>query len=200
MTNNGLARSAAAALRDPRGVTLLELLIALSMFALVIGGIFAFVGIGGRSARLANDFLQAQPQVRAALDTAVDEIRWAQSVTCASATSVTLLIPQGAPFSTVGPTYLVTFDYDAAADTVTRRENAVGAGCPPGGTGEAIAFSVVRPDGTNGLSFEYFDSAGTSLGSTPADVSIIARVRMIVATTRNQVSRTFAGDAALRAR
>ncbi|MGH2376281.1 MAG: prepilin-type N-terminal cleavage/methylation domain-containing protein [bacterium] len=199
MTSNGVVRSPAAGLRDARGVTLLELLVALSLFALVIGSIFAFVGTAGRSARVANDFLQAQPQVRAALDTAVDEIRWAQSVTCASATSVTLLIPQNTPFSAAS-SYLVTFAYDAAADTVTRRENATGAGCPPGGTGEPIAFSVVRPDGTDGLIFEYFDSAGTSLGSTPPDVTIIARVRMIVTTTRNQVSRTFAGDAALRAR
>ncbi|MGH2375317.1 MAG: prepilin-type N-terminal cleavage/methylation domain-containing protein, partial [bacterium] len=34
MTNNGVVRSPAAGLRDARGVTLLELLVALSLFAL----------------------------------------------------------------------------------------------------------------------------------------------------------------------
>lgn len=199
MTSRGLGREASAALADARGVTLIELVMALTLFALVIGSIFAFIGTGGRSARMANDFLQVQPQVRAALDNAVDEIRWAQNVTCAGAAAVTVFIPQNTPFSAASP-YLVTFDYDAAADTVTRRENAAGAGCPPGGTGEPIAFSVVRADGTDGLTFEYFDSSGNTLGSTPPDVTVIARVRMIVQTTRNTVSRTFAGDAALRAR
>lgn len=198
MINKGLARPAAA-LRDTRGVTLLELLMALSLFALVIGGIFAFIGTGGRSARVTNDFLQTQPQVRAGLDNAVDEIRWAQSVTCATTSLVTVFIPQSTPFSMASP-YLATFEYDAAADTVTRRENAIGAPCPPPGRGQPIAFTVVRPDGTNGLSFEYFDSSGTSLGSTPPDLTVIARVRVNVTTTRNNVSRTFAGDAALRAR
>ena len=199
MTSKTTGRDIPAALRDSRGVTLLELLIALTIFSMVIGSIFAFIGTGGRSARLANDFLQAQPQVRAALDNVVDEIRWAQSVTCASATSVTLLIPQNTPFSAASA-YRVTFDYDPVGDTVTRREDPPAAGCPGGGAGEPIAYSVVRPDGTDGLAFEYFDPSGNSLGSAPADLTIIARVRLVVATTRDTVSRTFAGDAALRAR
>ncbi len=199
MTSRRFLPSLAAHLQDARGVTLLELLIALSLFAMVIGSIFAFVGTGGRSARVVNDFLQTQPQVRAALDNVVDEIRWAQSVTCASATSVTLLIPQDTPFSAAS-SYRVTFAYDAAADTVTRREDAAGSGCPPAGVGQPLAYSVVRPDGSDGLAFEYFDASGTSLGSAPADLTVIARVRLTVATTRNSVSRTFAGDAALRAR
>jgi hypothetical protein len=48
--------------------------------------------------------------------------------------------------------------------------------------------------------FEYFDGTGTSLGSSPANLAAIIRVRLTVTTTRNGTSRTFAGDAALRAR
>jgi hypothetical protein len=68
------------------------------------------------------------------------------------------------------------------------------------GPGEVLAYNVVRPDGSDGLSFEYFDAAGNSLGSTPVDTGQVARIRVVVTTTREGASRTFAGDVALRAR
>ena len=172
---------------------------AMSLLALALGGIYAFVVTGGKSARVTNDFLQTQAQLRAVLDNIVDEMRWAQSVTAASATSVTILVPQGTPFASAGP-YTVTFAYDAVADTVTRRVDPDASGPLPPGPAEPMAYGVVRDDGSNGLAFEYFDAAGTSLGSAPADPSAIVRVRFTVTTTRRQVSRTFASDAALRAR
>lgn len=55
-----------------RGVTLIELVVAASLLVLALGGIYAFVTTGGRSARVTNDFIQTQAQVRAALDTVVD--------------------------------------------------------------------------------------------------------------------------------
>jgi hypothetical protein len=58
----------------------------------------------------------------------------------------------------------------------------------------------VKPDGSDGLSFEYFDAVGNSLGSTPVDTGQVARIRVVVSTTREGASRTFAGDVALRAR
>jgi hypothetical protein len=73
-------------------------------------------------------------------------------------------------------------------------------GCPLSGTAEVLAYSVVRPDGSDGLGFEYFDAEGNSLGSTPAVLGNIARIRVVVTTTRDGASRTFAGDVALRAR
>ena len=180
-------------------MTLIELVIALSLLALALSGIYAFVVTGAQSARLTNDFVQTQAQVRAALDSIVDESRWAQSVMAASATAVTLLVPQDTPFSAGSP-YTVTFAYAAAADTVTRQEDPDAGGPQPAGQAEALAFSIVREDGTDGLAFEYFAADGTALGSAPADLSLIARVRLTVTTTRDQVSRTFAGDAALRSR
>lgn len=172
---------------------------AMGLLALALGGIYAFVATGGRSARVSNDFLQTQAQVRAALDNVVDEARWAQSVTAASATSVTLLVPQATPFAAPGP-YTVTFAYNADADTVTRQVDPDAAGPLGPGAAEPLAYGVVRDDGSNGLAFEYFNSAGTSLGAVPADVTAVARVRLTVTTTSKQISRTFAGDAALRAR
>lgn len=184
-----------ASLHGARGVTLIELAVALSLLSLVLGSIYALVAVGGRSARTTNDFLQTQAHVRAALDNMVDEIRWAQAVTCASATAVTMSIPQDTPFSLTSP-YRVTFAYDADARTLTRREDAAGIGCPASVSGRPLAHFI----GPDGLAFEYFDAGGVSLGTTPADLESIARVRMTVTAVRDRVSRTFAGDAALRAR
>lgn len=184
---------------DARASSLVELVMALSMLGLVLGTIYGFVATGGKSARVTNDFMQSQAQVRAALDNVVDEIRWAQSVTAASATSVTLLVPQNTPFSASSP-YTVTFAYDAAADTVTRRVDPDAGGPLPPGPPEPLAYKVVRENGSDGLAFEYFDAAGTTLGAAPADLTAVARVRLTVTTTSKQISRTFASDAALRAR
>jgi prepilin-type N-terminal cleavage/methylation domain-containing protein len=182
-----------------RGVTLIELVIAMALLAVSLAGIYGFMATGATSARVTNDFLQVQAQVRAAVDSVVDEARWAQTVTCASGTAVTLLVPQDTPFSAASP-YRVTFEYDAANDTLTRREDAAGVDCPPARAGEPIAYSVVRAGGHDGAAFEYFSGAGASLGSAPADLNAIARLRITVTTMRDTVTRTFAGDAALRGR
>jgi hypothetical protein len=192
-------RSGGTGAAGSRGSTLVELVMALSLFALAVGGIYAFVSTGGRSARVTNDFLQSQAQLRAGLDNVVDEIRWAQSVTAASASAVTVFIPQNTPFSASSP-YTATFAYDSAADTITRQVDPDATGPQPPGAAQPIAYSVVQEDGSDGLVFVYFDAAGVSLGSTPGDLTAIARIRLTVTTTREQVSRVFAGDAALRAR
>lgn len=172
---------------------------ALSLLSLVVGGIYGFVVTGSKSAVVTNSFLQSQAQLRAGLDNVVNEIRWAQSVTAANASTVTLFIPQSTPFSAASP-YTVTFAYDAGADTVTRQvdPDAGGPGLP--GAALPLAYSVVRADGSNGFVLEYFDAAGISLGATPAVLAAIARVRLTVTVTRNDITRVFAGDAALRAR
>ncbi len=200
MISRGRDRSLyAASLRGVQGVTLIELVVALSLLALTVGSIYALVGVGGRSARTTNDFLQTQAHVRAALDNVVDEIRWAQGVSCASATVVTLSIPQDTPFSLTSP-YRVTFAHDASAQTLTRREDPAGSGCPDSASGRPIAYFIGRAGEPDGLAFEYFGADGTSLGTTPTDLASIARVRITVTAVRDQVRRTFAGDAALRAR
>src|SRR3972149_6098473 len=57
------------------GLTILELLIALTLLAVVVGGLYRFVATGSQSARLTNSFLQIQAQARAALGNAVDPAR-----------------------------------------------------------------------------------------------------------------------------
>ncbi len=144
-----------------RGSTLIELVMALSLFALAVGGIYGFVVTGGKSASVTNDFLQTQAQLRAALDNVVDETRWAQSVTAASGTSVTLFIPQNTPFSASSP-YTVTFSYSVSARTLSRQVDPDAGGPATPGPAEPLAYLVVREDGSDGVAFEYFDAAGTS--------------------------------------
>ncbi|HKV43405.1 MAG TPA: prepilin-type N-terminal cleavage/methylation domain-containing protein [bacterium] len=179
-------------MRRERGVTLVEFVVMLAILGLVIGGIYQFVVNGTVAAGKTNNFLQSQAQVRAALDNIVDESRWASAVTAATATSVTLSIPQNTPFSASSP-YAVTFTYDPVNRVVTRQQDA--------GPAVPMAYLVVGPGAATGLTFIYFDGGNNSLGSSPTagQLSGIARLRAIVATTSGTVTRTLAGDAALRA-
>lgn len=190
------------------GTTLLELLIALVLLGVVTAGVYAMVVSSANAARTTNAFLLTQAQVRAALDNIVDEARWASGVNAAQPTCVTLRIPQNTPFSALSP-YSVTFVYDPGQQAVTRRQdsNPDAVGCPPSAPGEVLAYNVVHPDpaanpcgGSVGLCFEYFDAVGNSLGTSPPSTADIARIRVLVTTTRDRASRTFAGDVALRAR
>ncbi|MDQ7842967.1 MAG: prepilin-type N-terminal cleavage/methylation domain-containing protein [Armatimonadota bacterium] len=182
-----------------QGFTLLELLIGLTLVALVIGVVGALLVTGARAAKNTNSFLQTQAQVRAGLDNMVEEIRWAQEVRAAAAQSVTLFVPQSTPFSASSP-YTVTFAYNAADDTITRQEDPDADGPQPAGPPTPIAYLVVDPGGGAGLTLEYFDTTGTSLGSAPPSPGDVSRVRIFITTTKDGFSRTFAGDAALRGR
>jgi len=178
--------------RDAKGVTLIEMVVMLALLGAVIGGIYEFVVWGAQSAGKTNDFMQSQSQIRAALDNIADESRWANGVTAASATSVTLSVPVSTPFSAVSP-YTVTFAYDATNRVVTRQQNP-----NPAST---LAYLVIGSGGSTGLTFTYFDGGNGPLGSTPTagQLPTIARIRAVVATTSGNVTRNLAGDAALRA-
>jgi Tfp pilus assembly protein PilW len=189
----GMSAAAARASRqDAAGVTLIEFIVMLAVLGIVISGIYGFVVNGAASAAKTNDFLRSQAQVRAALDNIIDESRWAQGVTAASSTSVTLAIPQNTPFSASSP-YSVTFAYNAAQQVVTRQQD----------TGPAVplAYLVAGPGASTGLTLIYFDGGNNSLGSSPSagQLSTIARLRAVVSTTSGRVTRYLAGDAALRA-
>ncbi len=183
--------------RDTRGVTLIEFLMMLAILGLVIGGIYAFVVNGAISASKTNDFLQTQSQIRSALDNIVDESRWGQNVTAATATSATIQMPGTTPYCG-GGAYTVTFAYDNANKTITRTASAP---CNNPGTAVPLANLVVGAGGATGLTFSYFDGGNNAFGSTPtaAQILVIARIRAVVATTSGTVTRYLAGDAALRA-
>ena len=186
-------------LRRQAGVSLIELLIVLALVSLVVGTVSALVLTGVRAAGTTNDFLQTQAQARAALDQVTDEVRWAEEVTAASATALTVVVPHSTPFATSGP-YAVTFAYDAAARAITRQVDPDAAGPAEFGPVIPIAYLVVRRDAAAGVSFEYYNRLAVPLGVPPGDLAAVARVRIVVSTTRNGIGRTMAGDVALRGR
>jgi prepilin-type N-terminal cleavage/methylation domain-containing protein len=191
-SRRGLARGQA-------GFSLIELIIAMVLMIIMSTWVYALVGTGGRSLRHIGDSVQSQSQLRAAIDNVSDEIRWGAAVTAASASAVTVRVASGSPFSP-GSDYAVTFAYDAAADTITRRVDPDAEGPLAAGAAVPIAHNVVRADGGAGFALEYFDATATSLGSAPAALPSIARVRMTITTLRNETERRFAADAGLRGR
>ncbi|MDR7414941.1 MAG: hypothetical protein QN193_02510 [Armatimonadota bacterium] len=181
------------------GLTLLELLLALTLLALVTVGIYALVDTGVTAARDTGAVLRTQTQVRAALDGIVDEARWAARVLpspAPSATSVALCVPSSPRTSTP---YYVRFAYDPADRAITRAEDPDGAGSEPFGPPEVLAK---LPAGGAAPSFalEYY----TSLGEVAADPGSVAqirvRIRMEVETRMGTpaVEREMIGDVALR--
>ncbi len=186
-------------LRREAGLTLLELLLALTLLALVTLGIYALVGAGATAARDTGAVLRAQTQVRAALDGIVDEARWAAEVRPSPAptsTSVALCVPQS-PIR-ISP-YYVLFAYDATSRAITRAEDSDAAGPAPFGTPEVLAR---LPAGGTAPSFtlEYYTKLGEP-AAAPADIAQIRiRIRMSVETRLGApaVERELIGDVALR--
>lgn len=109
-----------ASVRDNRGTSSLELLIGLSMLVVVVGLAYEFLITGSQAASTVRRSFFSQSQVQAGIDTMTDEIRWADAITAASATSVTVHVPASTPFS-AGP-YSVTFACDATERSITRQQ------------------------------------------------------------------------------
>jgi len=172
-------------------MTVLELLIVLVVFGIACDGIYTLLRIGVSSATFTKGSLQSQVQVRAALDTMVDEARWATSATAATANTVTLNVPTGTPFYG-GGAYTVTFTYNAAAGTVTRQRLSPN---PPDPAPVALAYNVT------GFSLSYYDAASGALGPTPSDLTKVAMVQFNVttATSTAGTGRQLVNNAALRA-
>ncbi|MDR5710145.1 MAG: hypothetical protein QN172_10605 [Armatimonadota bacterium] len=186
-------------LRSEIGLTLLELLLALTLLALVTLGIYALVGAGVTAARDTGAVLRTQTQVRAALDGIVDEARWAARVLPSPApggTSVTLCVPQS-PLT--GAPYYVQFTYDEESRTITRTVDPDAEGPEPFGAPEVLA-RLPAGGAAPGFALEYATKVG-ELPATPEDIAQIRiRVRMMVETRMGTpaVERELIGDVALR--
>lgn len=118
MINNLRAR-VRCVVRDERGFSLFDLIVGTTLMLAMSGSVYPLVGTGGRSLRHIGDSVQTQSQLRAAIDSLTDESRWGTTITAGTATSVTVRVAAGSPFSPTSD-YTVTFAYDAAADRITR--------------------------------------------------------------------------------
>jgi hypothetical protein len=81
---------------------------------------------------------------------------------------------------------------------MTRQVDPDATGPAESGPAVPIAYLVVQRDAAAGVSFEYFNRLSAPLGIPPADLTAVARVRIVVSTTRNGIGRRMAGDVALR--
>ncbi|MCS7173250.1 MAG: prepilin-type N-terminal cleavage/methylation domain-containing protein [Armatimonadetes bacterium] len=184
---------------DSRGLSLLELLLALTLLALVTLGIYALVGAGVTAARDTGAMLRAQTQVRAALDGIVDEARWAARVLPSptpTADSVALCVPSS---PRTGTSYYVRFAYDPANRAITRAEDPDAEGSEPFGAPEVLAR---LPAGGAGPTFalEYYTPLGEPAVDPGSVAQIRIRIRMMVETRMGTpaVERELIGDVALR--
>ncbi len=170
--------------RSVRGFTLVEMMVALAVFSITIGGIWGLLATGASSTRLTDNFLQVQENARYAMERLVEEGRWASGISSATGgttPSVTLSIPANNPAS--ASAYTVTYAL-TSSQTITRTVN--------GGTASQLAGDIT------GLTFTYYDNA------VPADVLTVSnaanawRFTVSVTATAGQQTRTFTTDVFLR--
>jgi prepilin-type N-terminal cleavage/methylation domain-containing protein len=198
---------------DARGLTVLEILVALAILAIALAAIYGLVTSSIRSFGVSEDFLDVQQNARAALEKFSEEARWASRL-ITDATfdpglsgcggdlcpeSVNFAIPEGNPVIP-GCSYHVRFHRDAAANTFVRTtRNLTGASCPAPSS-DALASFV------SAVVFQYCDASGTcgNQSSNPGGVTLDQVVRMhgditVAKTTLGATQRRTVGtDAQLR--
>jgi prepilin-type N-terminal cleavage/methylation domain-containing protein len=160
---------------DRRGMTLIEMMIALSMFAIVMGVVFSFMRNSRRSYDSTSERAEYQQSVRATISLLTRELRSAgcdpsdsgfDHFSLAGDTSIRLQMDLNGDGDTSdsGPDEDVTWQYDPATETLQRN----------GGLG---AVTVLR--GVTGVQFSYFDDEGNSLALTPLSPSDRDQIRFV---------------------
>ncbi len=120
--------ASAAGPRGVRGVTLVEMMVAMAVFSIAAGGIFALLSTQAQSSRLTDNFFQVQQNARYVLERIVEEARWADYIRV-TGSSVEIHVPAGNAVS--ASDYCVTYAQSGA--TVTR------AAGPPAGAAPAAS-------------------------------------------------------------
>lgn len=171
------------------GLTMLELMIALSLVALGATALFGVARMIGRNVQITEGRLEAQQGARKALERVIEELRWAETVLpdtgCVPAglcsDRVTVRVPAGNPYrQDVG--YDVTFQHNTRQREIERR---VGRGT----NNLASAVDLVE--------LTHLDAAGGP-AAAPDQVARI-RIRLVVR-PRERIEADVASEVALRNR
>jgi prepilin-type N-terminal cleavage/methylation domain-containing protein len=135
--------------KSPGGFTLVEIMVALSMAAIIFAAVMtAYLFLGRSLTRLVN--LQRQEvQSRRTLRQFTQDLSAAIQLTTATSSQVTLTKPIASGTTTV------TYTYASGAGTLTRTDSA--------GTQTLIS-------GLTSFNVSYFDSGGTAISSSPQSV------------------------------
>lgn len=101
------------------GLTLVELMVAMSLSLLVLGGVLGTVLFISRTSIRISNYSAMEQQTTRSLEFLARELRMAQSITSSGApiTQITLSVPN----ATSG-TYTVAYTYDSAAHTLNRQQ------------------------------------------------------------------------------
>ena len=197
--------------RDQNGVSLVELMVALVVGALIIYAVTQFTVLQQRTYSREGKIQNAQQSVRAAMLFMSNEIRMAGYDTdadclpdtnadstpdgvSAPSTSTTLTINT---CTTTSPAWnTVTYTRDATDNTITREETSCTLIPCDGSPGEAQPIA----DDITSLSFTYYNAADTAF--TPADQDERDTIRRIAismtATTDNGQTRPLTSNVGLR--
>ncbi len=204
-----------AARRHPAGVTLIELIIALSILALATGAILGVVGIANRSSMLAQQFQNLQHNARTAVDRIVEEVRWGGAPRNTRGgfleigpTAFAVTVPADPeypdcarpcrpyPETHPGRAYAVRYAFHPETQTIRRQTDANGRFEDQGWAlgGWEPKDGVIIADHVSRVTFGYFDRNGT-LTDAPAQAY---RLSMRIEVRLGRYSRVLVSDAFLR--
>jgi type II secretory pathway component PulJ len=165
------------------GVSVIELLVAITLFAVFLGGALAFYLVHQRAMARGQEKIEVHQNARVALASLARELRAAgydpDGVIPEQATASAI---QSADSETV--TFLADVDVDGEMDRVTYRlagTSLLRETAPWNGSSFSTGVTSEVAGGIVALSFEYFDDATPDNESIPAPVSVadLERIRRI---------------------
>lgn len=160
---------------DRRGLSLVELMVAIAMFGVAVAVIFGFLTNSRRSYSDMSAQVEYQQAARAVLGLMTREIRSAGcdpteagfddfAVADAQSFQCRMDLDGDGVIEVVEPAEDVVYSYDAVADELLR---------DPGTGPQAVLRGVLA------LDFRYFDETGTELAARPLSAADRARVRFV---------------------
>lgn len=160
--------------RRVAGFTIVEVLVAVTISSILISSILAsFLGLS-RGVKSVGAYSEMSGSSRNTLAILGSDLRAAQSVTLATATTLNFTLPAAAPHNG----HTLEYTYDALLDTLSRVER---------DSGGNLVSSRILLDGVDQFVFSYFNASGGSLGvGTPSLLLSVKSVRM-EASLRRQI-------------
>jgi prepilin-type N-terminal cleavage/methylation domain-containing protein len=163
------------ALRDPRGFSLVELLVVVAVLGLMLSGLLVVQMQGQQTYLMGSRRVEAQQNGRVALDLMVRELRSAQTITAIpSGTDMTFVDGAGA-----------TIRYQLAGTTINRIT---------GGVSTPLIGGVRTFTATYFSTFNGVTNTGTTTG-TPANVRLV-RIQVVTGTEESVAAYSAANQKA----
>lgn len=181
------AESTHSTRRELGGFTLVELIVATAISGIVLAsmvGTFLTFAVGARSV---GAYTEMSKSSRHALEFFARDVRAAEDVTLASATTLVVVTPASDFYSGTK----VSYDYDADAKLLFRIEE--------DDSGNEMSNKVLL-DGVEQFTFSYFDPLSKSLSADSPSILLSVKSVQVDAKLLRSISRTEATDYIISAR